>query len=187
MKRAMAAAGLAASLLGGLAVGPAMAQNNSSAPVDISADEQETITSQCKTIFRGAVEVLQETSRLRAAKMTLYNQKKAKGDGGNGCGNVDRVEAEGEVFYVTPKQVVRGDRATYDYSSDTIVVTGNVVAVQGQDVARGDRMVVNTKTNDVRMESSAKGAGKKNRVRAVVYPSTSSSTSGDSKKPAAKP
>ena len=41
----------------------------------------------------GAVEVLQETSRLRAAKMTLYNQKKAKtGDGsgvpGDGTGLV---------------------------------------------------------------------------------------------------
>lgn len=170
MKRAMAAAALAVSLMGG----SAMAQTGSSAPVDISADEQETISSQCKTIFRGAVEVLQETSRLRAAKMTLYNQKKAGGGGsGNNCGNVDRVEAEGEVFYVTPKQVVRGDRANYDYASNTIVVTGNVVAVQGQDVARGDRMVVNTKTNDVRMESSVKGAGKKNRVRAVVYPSSS--------------
>lgn len=180
MKRAMAVAGVATSLLGSLLAGPVLAQNSSSAPVDISADEQETISSQCKTIFRGAVEVLQETSRLRAAKMTLYNQKKS-GGGGNGCGNVDRVEAEGEVFYVTPKQTVRGDRATYDYSSDTIVVTGNVIAIQGQDVARGDRMVVNTKTNDVRMESSVKGAGKKNRVRAVVYPSTSD----DSKKPAA--
>ncbi|MBI1683259.1 LPS export ABC transporter periplasmic protein LptC [Caulobacter hibisci] len=180
MKRAMAVAGVAASLLGGPMAGAALAQTGSSAPVDISADEQETISSQCKTIFRGAVEVLQETSRLRAAKMTLYNQKKP-GGGGNGCGNVDRVEAEGEVFYVTPKQTVRGDRATYDYASDTIVVTGNVIAIQGQDVARGDRMVVNTKTNDVRMESSVKGAGKKNRVRAVVYPSTSD----DSKKPAA--
>ena len=175
MKRAMAVAGVATSLLGSLLAGPALAQSGSSAPVDISADEQETISSQCKTIFRGSVEVLQETSRLRAAKMTLYNQKKAKAAGstGSGCGNVDRVEAEGEVFYVTPKQTVRGDRATYDYASNTIVVTGNVIAIQGQDVARGDRMVVNTKTNDVRMESSTKGAGKKNRVRAVVYPSTS--------------
>ena len=121
MKRAMAAA-IAASLLGGLSAAPALAQNSSSAPVDISADEQETISSQCKTIFRGAVEVLQETSRLRAAKMTLYNQKKAKSGDGSGCGNVDRVEAEGEVFYVTPKQTVRGDRATYDYASNTIVV-----------------------------------------------------------------
>ena len=57
MKRAMAVAGVAVSLLGG----SALPQTNSSAPVDISADEQETISSQCKTIFRGAVEVLQET------------------------------------------------------------------------------------------------------------------------------
>jgi lipopolysaccharide export system protein LptA len=31
-------------------------------------------------------------------------------------------------------------------------------------------MTINTKTNDVKMESNAKGRGKPNRVRAVLYP-----------------
>jgi lipopolysaccharide export system protein LptA len=163
----------------GLLGGSAMAQtaaggNNSSAPVDISADEQEVINSQCKTIFRGAVEVLQDKARMRASTMTVYNRRKTAGKttsptGNNDCGDVDRVEADGNVFYVTPEQTVRGDHAVYDYATDTVVVTGDVVAVQGQDVARGDRMTIKTKTNDVKMESNATGRGK-TRVRAVLYP-----------------
>lgn len=182
MNRWMAPAAIAFSLMGAsLVASPAAAQtapgsaNNSSAPVDISADEQEVITSQCKTIFRGAVEVLQDKARMRAAVMTVYNRRKAPGKassapgGNNDCGDVDRVEADGNVFYVTPEQTVRGDHAVYDYATDTVVVTGDVVAVQGQDVARGDRMTIKTKTNDVKMESNATGRGK-TRVRAVLYP-----------------
>jgi lipopolysaccharide export system protein LptA len=182
MNRWMAPAAIAFSLMGAsLVASPAAAQtasgsaNNSSAPVDISADEQEVITSQCKTIFRGAVEVLQDKARMRAAVMTVYNRRKTPGrastapGGNNDCGDVDRVEADGNVFYVTPEQTVRGDHAVYDYATDTVVVTGDVVAVQGQDVARGDRMTIKTKTNDVKMESNATGRGK-TRVRAVLYP-----------------
>ena len=182
MNRWMAPAAIAFSLMGAsLVASPAAAQtasgsaNNSSAPVDISADEQEVITSQCKTIFRGAVEVLQDKARMRAAVMTVYNRRKTPGrastapGGNNDCGDVDRVEADGNVFYVTPEQTVRGDHAVYDYATDTVVVTGVVVAVQGQDVARGDRMTIKTKTNDVKMESNATGRGK-TRVRAVLYP-----------------
>jgi lipopolysaccharide export system protein LptA len=182
MNRWMAPAAIAFSLMGAsLVASSAAAQtapgsaNNSSAPVDISADEQEVITSQCKTIFRGAVEVLQDKARMRAAVMTVYNRRKTPGKtssapgGNNDCGDVDRVEADGNVFYVTPEQTVRGDHAVYDYATDTVVVTGDVVAVQGQDVARGDRMTIKTKTNDVKMESNATGRGK-TRVRAVLYP-----------------
>lgn len=196
MKRWMAPTAIAFSLLSGPALlagfgGVAMAQTpaasggNSSAPVDISADEQEVINSQCKTIFRGAVEVLQDKARMRAATMTVYNRRKTPGKtssptGNNDCGDVDRVEADGNVFYVTPEQTVRGDHAVYTYDNDTIIVTGDVVAVQGQDVARGDRMTIKTKTNDVKMESNATGRGK-TRVRAVLYPSDKD------KKPAGKP
>ena len=199
MNRWMAPTAIAFSLLSGpllpfsgLLGGSAMAQtaaggNNSSAPVDISADEQEVINSQCKTIFRGAVEVLQDKARMRASTMTVYNRRKTAGKttsptGNNDCGDVDRVEADGNVFYVTPEQTVRGDHAVYDYATDTVVVTGDVVAVQGQDVARGDRMTIKTKTNDVKMESNATGRGK-TRVRAVLYPDQNK----DNKPAAAKP
>ncbi|CAN5391927.1 LptA/OstA family protein [soil metagenome] len=196
MNRWMAPTAIALSLLSGpvLLGGAATAQtpagggNSSSAPVDISANEQEVINSQCKSIFRGAVEVLQDKARMRSDMMTVYNRRKtpgktSTGPGGNAdCGDVDRVEAEGNVYYVTPEQTVRGDHAVYTYANTTIVVTGDVVAVQGQDVARGDRMTINTKTNDVKMESNATGRGK-TRVRAVLYPDQNK----DKKPAAAKP
>jgi lipopolysaccharide export system protein LptA len=177
-------------LLGGAATAqtPVGGGSSSSAPVDISANEQEVINSQCKSIFRGAVEVLQDKARMRSDMMTVYNRRKtpgktSTGPGGNAdCGDVDRVEAEGNVYYVTPEQTVRGDHAVYTYANTTIVVTGDVVAVQGQDVARGDRMTINTKTNDVKMESNATGRGK-TRVRAVLYPDQNK----DKKPAAAKP
>lgn len=173
MQRWMAAAATTALIL---ASGSAFARsiNDSSAPVDISADEQENINSQCRTIFRGNVEMLQDKSRLRANVVNAYSTKKPGAQAGsNACGEVDHVKADGDVYFVNQDQTVRGDSAVFTYSNDTIVITGNVIVVRGLDVARGDRMTVNTKTNDVKLESNAKGRGKTGRVRSVIYPEKS--------------
>lgn len=172
MKPWIVAAGIALGLMGG---GVASAQiSDSSAPVDISADESEVLNSQCLSIWRGNVEVLQDKTRLRASRMTVHYQKR---DGGCSAA-ADRIVAEGNVFYVTPQQAVRGDNAVYQYAADTITITGDVVAVQGQDVARGDRMTIKVRSNDVKMESNTKGRGKPGRVRAVIYPDAQKSSAG---------
>lgn len=176
MQRWTAAAAATALIL---ASGAASAQavSDSSAPVDISADEQEVINSQCRQVFRGNVEMLQDKSRMRAAVVNVYSKRKPGAQSGQaGCGEVDRAEADGDVFLVNQDQTVRGDHAVFTYATDTIVITGNVIVVRGQDVARGDRMTINTKTNDVKLESNAKGRSKAGRVRAVIYPD-------DAKKP----
>ena len=170
MQRWIAAAATALILASGAAY--AQTANDSSAPVDVSADEQEVINSQCKQIFRGNVEVLQDKARLRATVINVYNKRKP-GSGAGACGEVERLEADGDVFYVTADQTVRGDRAVYTYANETIVITGDVIVVRGQDVARGDKMTVLTKTNDVKLESNAKGRGKAGRVRSVIYPEES--------------
>lgn len=155
--------------------GAAFAQiaNDSSAPVDISADQQENINSQCRTIFSGNVEMLQDKSRMRASVVNAYSKRKPGQSGANACGDVDHIEADGDVYFVNQTQTVRGDHAVYTYANDTIVITGNVIVLRGQDVARGDRMTVNTKTNDVKLESNIKGRGKPGRVRSVIYPDDS--------------
>jgi lipopolysaccharide export system protein LptA len=102
--------------------------------------------------------------------MTVYNRRKpAPRPPAPTCGDVDRVEADGNVFYVTPEQTVRGDHAVYTYATDIVVVTGDVVAVRARTWRAATSMTVNTKTNDVKMESNATGRGKR-RVRAVLYP-----------------
>ena len=174
MRQASRLAALGVTLGLVLAAGGAQAQlsANSSAPVDITADEGEVISSRCLSIWRGNAEALQDNSRLRARIINVYASPKPGGGEGLGrCGATERLEAEGEVYYVTPEQTVRGDRATYTASTDTIVMTGNVIAVQGgKSVARGDRLTVQVKSGQMQMETNVKGRGRPGRVRGVFYP-----------------
>lgn len=159
-----------------LALVPAAAlaqlETGSSAPVDITADEGEVVNSQCLSIWRGDAEALQGASRLRARQISVYAavRSDAAPNAQGRCGATQRLEAEGDVYYVTAAQTVRGDRAVYVASTDTITITGGVVVVQGSNVARGDRMTVQVKTGQVQLESNAKGRGAQGRVRGVFYP-----------------
>jgi lipopolysaccharide export system protein LptA len=172
MKRWTAAAAMTTALiLCGTAVGGSAYAQDSSTPVDVSANNQETINSKCITIFTGNVEILQNRSRLRAEKVTIYSAKKAgaTADGANSCGAAQRMEAEGGVYMVSDTQTARGDRAVYTFDNNIAVVTGDVVLVKGKDVARGDKLTVNTKTNDAKLESNATSRTPQRRVRAVFY------------------
>ncbi|HZZ36683.1 MAG TPA: LptA/OstA family protein [Caulobacteraceae bacterium] len=145
---------------------------DSNAPIDITANEAEVIQSKCVAIWRGAAEALQGKTRLRANTITVYSRPKAaQANGQPACGGTDRIEADGQVYYVTPQQNARGDHAVYSQSADQIVITGDVVVVQGDNVARGDRLVIKVSTREAKMESNVKGAGRQGRVRGVFYPS----------------
>jgi lipopolysaccharide export system protein LptA len=174
MKRWTAAAVTALILAGGSAYAR---QSGSSAPVDVSADNQETINSKCITIFTGNVEILQNRSRLRAQKVTIYSARKATTDNANACGAAERMEADGSVYLVSDQQQAAGDRAVYTFNDNIAVITGDVVLVKGKDVARGDKATVNTKTNDAKLESNSTGKASKRRVRAVFYQDDAKKTS----------
>ncbi|MGH6999715.1 MAG: LptA/OstA family protein [Phenylobacterium sp.] len=165
-------AGLAAIAMA-LGAGPAAAQlsQSSDAPVDITADALEVVNNQCMSIWSGSAEALQDRTRLRADVIKTFSKKAPGKPGGatGACGTLDRMEAIGNVYYVTPQQKVRGNNANYDVTAERIIITGDVVAVSGQNVIRGDRLVVNVATGDAQMESGAKGPGKA-RPRAVIYP-----------------
>ena len=153
--------------------------SNSKAPVDVTADNLETSNSTCQATWRGNAEALQESSRLRADVLRIFNKPTAGKIGGSssGCGDLQRMEAEGSVYYVTPDRKVRANRAVYEADSTTITMTGDVVAVQGQNVMRGDRMVFNTQTGEGQVQGSAKGPGAKDRPRGVFYPQASTTAS----------
>lgn len=166
----------AAALALALAAGtPALAQiaQNSNAPVDMTADELEVVNTQCLAIWRGSAEALQDTARLRADVLRIYNKAVSSarpGATGSNCGPLDRMEAQGSVYYVTPQQRVRGDAAVYSAAADTITFTGDVVAIQGKNVLRGERLVIQVSTGAAQMQTSVKGRNKPGRVRGVFYP-----------------
>jgi lipopolysaccharide export system protein LptA len=153
---------------------------SSNGPIDITADSATVVNSTCEATWIGAAEALQGDSRLRANQIKAFGKKKpagasSKGAGGaadpGDCGATERIEADGNVFYVTPDQVAHGDRAVYNADADQIVMTGNVIVVQnGKNVVRGDKMIIQVSTRHVTIDSDAKGRGTPGRVRGVFYP-----------------
>lgn len=155
-----------------LAASSGMAQiaPSSNAPVDLTADEVEVRQGECLAVWRGRAEALQERSRLRANTINVFSRK--SGGGGTSCGDLDRLEAIGDVFYVTPKQRVRGDRATYAAASNTITVTGDVIIDQEGNIIRARRLVINVDSGQATMD----GQGGSGRVRGVFTPNQTAPT-----------
>jgi lipopolysaccharide export system protein LptA len=146
-------------------------------PIDISADELEVIDAENRAIWKGNVEAVQGTNRMRAPSLNVVFARSGSaapaanpGAPGAGWGAIQRMEAEGPVYYVTPQQNARGDRAVYEAATNSITMTGNVVLVQDKNVVQGDRLVIDTKTNHSTLTSTARGRGN-TRVRGVFYPS----------------
>ncbi|HLK24051.1 MAG TPA: LptA/OstA family protein [Caulobacteraceae bacterium] len=164
------------------APGAALAQlaQGSNAPIDVSADQLVAQNHACVATWKGSVEALQGTARLRADTLSIYERPGGDAGQAQGSGPIQgkcgsspqKLTADGSVYYATPQQVVKGDHAVYLADSKTITVTGDVVITQGKNVVVGDRLVIDTVTGQATMESNAKGRGAPGRVRAVVYPSS---------------
>lgn len=105
--------------------------------------------------LRGRAELIQGENRIRADRV----------EGAITNGSLTRVEASGSVYFVTPEQTIRGDRAVYTPANDTIVLTGDVILTQGENVITGSRLVYNTRTESAQMEGGSNG-----RVQGVFYP-----------------
>lgn len=127
-------------------------------PIAFGADEGEYTTTGAS--LRGRAEVVQGGNRLRADAMTLTR---------SAGGDLQRVEASGTVYLVTPEQSMRGDRAVYTPDTGEVVVTGDVILTQGQNVLTGGRVVYNVNTEAARMEGAPRGAAGR-RVQGVFYP-----------------
>jgi lipopolysaccharide export system protein LptA len=100
---------------------------------------------------------VQGDRRFRADRISGFSQT---GD--------SRLEATGNVYFVTPDQTIRGDRATYDTASGDIVVTGDVILTQGENVMTGGRLTYNVRTESAHIEG-----GEGRRVQGVFYPERS--------------
>lgn len=121
-------------------------------PIAWGADRVEYQGSTLNLI--GRAELIQGDSRLRADRIAGLDQS---GD--------SRVEATGNVYLVTPEQTIRGDRAVYTTSNDTIVLTGDVILTQGENVITGARLTYNTRTEAAQMDGGSGG-----RVQGVFTP-----------------
>ncbi len=161
-------------LLTALAAAPAHAQlSEGGGPVSYSANNLEYFDSEHRLVLVGDVDIVQNDARLRADRITLYfsGSSGAPSSGGTaqqglGSGDIERMIAEGEVYYIRPSQDARGDRAVYDVSQDSVTFTGNVIVMSDENVIRGNTLVLNIGNRRTVIRPNAG-----ERVRGVFVPS----------------
>lgn len=149
-------------------------------PIDVTSDHLSADNTNNMATYQGHVEALQDGNRMRSDLLNVYFKPHAdKGaasgkDSGptSGMSKIDHMEAIGNVYFVTPTQVIRGDKAVWTQADDTIVVTGQVVMTQGQDVMRGTRLVYHHSTGQSTMDSDT------GRVRSIFYQDKKSNPAG---------
>lgn len=140
-------------------------------PMAYGADSQEYLDAQRVLHLRGRAELIQAANRLRADNISVHFSERAGGGTGtfgSGTGDAERINADGNVYFVTPTEVVRGDNAVYTFADDTIVVTGDVIVTQGENVMTGSRLTVQVAAGRSTMDGQPSANGR--RVRGVFYP-----------------
>ncbi len=158
------------------AAGPALAQISSEGgPIYINSARTESLERERRVLLTGNVDIRQGDARLRADRVTILFADREAGGGGTdgvagGFGQIERIVAEGSVYYVTPELKAKGDRGVYELANDTIVMTGNVALMRDRDVAEGERLRMEVSNRRTTLEG---GSG---RARMVIDPSTDPAT-----------
>lgn len=152
-------------------------------PMDITSDRLEVVDAESRAVFSGNVDAAQGDTRLRADEIEVFFDRSSNASASTtgGFGEVERVIATGDVFYVTPAEVARGDRALYQLATETITMTGNVVLTRGENVITGSCLIADLATGRSQVNApgctgSANGqtaATTGGRVRAVLVPTNS--------------
>lgn len=147
--------------------------SESGGPVSYSADNLQYFDGDRRLVLTGNVDIVQNDARLRANQITLYFSRStapagANGQssgGGLGSGDIQRMLAEGDVYYVRPQQSARGNRADYETATDSVTFSGNVVVASEENVIRGETMVlqIGTRQTIIRPQNGQ-------RVRGVFVP-----------------
>ncbi len=147
MKQFVLAAGAMLAAL--LAAPPAHAQlSENGGPVSYSADNLEYFDEERRLVLVGDVDIVQNDARLRADRITMFFSASSGGGDNQGTGpglasgDIERMIAEGEVYYVRPAQSARGNRAIYEVAQDAVTFTGNVVVASDENVIRGETLVL---------------------------------------------
>ena len=155
--------------------GPAVAQfeEDSDEPIEITADTLEWMENDRIAIARGDADAVQGRYRLYADELTAYlsepDSEPDAGEESNRAGEIRRIDADGNVRFVTPEEVVTGAVGTYDVGRRRVHLEGDVVMTQGENIVRGDRldMDLDTGVSTVSAVESSESGG---RVSALFVP-----------------
>ena len=109
-------------------------QQDTSLPVEVSADSLSVSQNDGSALFSGNVIIGQGEMRLSAPRVLVFYTENQSG--------VERLEATGGVTLVNGDQAAEADTAEYEVNRGTIRMVGNVLLTQGANTLVSDSMDV---------------------------------------------
>lgn len=150
-------AGLAAAQLAGVGG----FQQDSDAPVEISADSLAVDQAAGTAVFTGNVVVGQGILRLAADRVEVVYASEGGNTGGSGA--IEEIRATGNITLTNGVEAAEAETAVYRVGENTIDMTGDVLLTQGGNALSGDALAIDLTSGQANM------AG---RVRTVIQPGT---------------
>ena len=123
-------------------------QQDTSAPVEVTADQLDVDQATGTAIFTGNVVIGQGAMRLSAARVVVVYREDSAG--------IQSLEATGGVTLASGADAAESQRADYDIDSGVIVMSGDVLMAQGQSALSADQMTVDLDGGTARMQGRVK-------------------------------
>jgi lipopolysaccharide export system protein LptA len=143
-------------------------------PIEIVSDRMEAFQEKKMVVFSGNAVATQGDIKMKTDRLSFYYKKSTEKKEKVGkheveaAGELDRIEAKGNVV-ITQKEIsATGDEAVYSQDNAQIVMTGNPVLQQGKNTIKGCRVVIYISENRGKVEQcEAENSG---RVTAIIHP-----------------
>ena len=141
-------------------------------PIQIVSDRMDAYNEKGIVVFDGNAIATQGDRTIRAEKITLYYKKKAEGGGQAEStdirknGDLDKIEAKGNVRITQGARIVTGNEAIYLQDAQKIIIKGDAVLSEGKNIIKGKQVVVFLNENRGVVEGNSG-----ERVNATIFPS----------------
>lgn len=138
-------------------------------PMIITSDSMEAYKNDKIVVFSGNANVRQGKSTLRSDKLILHyrepdQRRERSAVHQEKAGNLEKIEAKGNVRLNHDQRIVTGDEATYLQDNNQIIMTGNAILREGKNFIKGDKVIFFLSENRGIVQ------GNQNKVQAVIYP-----------------
>ena len=121
---------------------------DSSLPVEVTADKLDVNQTDGTAIFTGNVLIGQGAMRLSAPWVLVVYLEDRSG--------IERLRAKGGVTLVSGEDAAEATQADYNVQTGMIEMAGNVLLVQGTSALTADKMFVDTVAGTARMNGRVK-------------------------------
>lgn len=123
-------------------------RQDTSLPVEVTADNLSVDQATGTAIFTGNVLIGQGEMRLSASRVLVVYRADAEG--------IARLEATGGVTLVSGPDAAESERADYNIDNGIIVMSGNVLLAQGRNALSSDKMSVKLSDGTAQMSGRVK-------------------------------